>query len=246
MDPLFRHHPSGGGQVEHTGGGVRLTLQGATSRAYSNAQIDDYGALPGMALLRRPPLRLCLRARFAQAAHTMRGTAGFGFWNYFWAGGPALPRAVWFFFGSPPGDLPLATGVPGYGWKAAVIDAGRPQALAWLPFAPIAVPLMCRPAWYRRLWPRIQRAVGIAETALDVALEQWHTYEIDWGERWSTLRVDGRVVLDRAPSPRGPLCFVAWIDNQYAIVTPQGRLGWGLLEAPDQGLEIADLVINTG
>jgi hypothetical protein len=246
MNPLFMPRPSGRGQVIRTDDGVRLTLQGATSRAYSNAQIDDYSALPGLPLLRRPPLRLRLRARFAQPAGAIRGTAGFGFWNYFFAGVPALPRAVWFFFGSPPGDLPLAYGVPGYGWKAAVIDVGRPQALAWAPFAPLAVPLMRRPAWYRRLWPRIQRAAGIAETALDVALDEWHTYEIDWGVHTSTLRVDGRVVLDRAPSPRGPLCVVAWIDNQYAIVTPQGRLGWGLLGAPAQGLEIADLMITTG
>jgi hypothetical protein len=246
MDPLLTPRPTGGGQVSRTADGVRLTVTQTTARAYSNAQIDDYGALPGIRFPRRSPLRLRLRARFAHPAAATRGTAGFGFWNYFFAGVPALPQAVWFFFGSPPGDLPLAYGVPGHGWKAAVIDAGRPQALAWAPFAPLAVPLMRRPSWYRRLWPRIQRAAGIAETALDVALDEWHTYEIDWGERWSTLRVDGRVVLDHAPSPRGPLCFVAWIDNQYAIVTPQGRLGWGMLEATDQGLEIADLVINSG
>jgi hypothetical protein len=245
MDPLLTPRPSGGGQVIRTNGGVRLTVEGATSRAYSNAQIDDYGALPGLPLIRRPPLRLRLRARFNQPVGAIRGTAGFGFWNYFWAGVPALPRAVWFFFGSPPGDLPLAYGVPGHGWKAAVIDAGRPPALAWAPFAPLAVPLMRRPACYRRLWPRIQRAAAIAEAPLDVALEQWHTYAIDWGEHWSTLRVDGRVVLDHVPSPRGPLCIVAWIDNQYAIVTPQGRLGWGVLEAPAQGLEIADLTCST-
>jgi hypothetical protein len=38
---------------------------------------------------------------------------------------------------------------------------------------------------------------------------------------------------------------VAWIDNQYLIVTPQGRLGWGLLDAPgEQWLEIADLRLS--
>jgi hypothetical protein len=23
-----------------------------------------------------------------------------------------------------------------------------------------------------------------------------------------------------------------WLDNQYMVVTPQGRLGWGLLDVP--------------
>ncbi len=244
MDDLFIARPGGGGRVARVGAELHLTRHGATQHSYSNAQIDDYGALPGIRLPRRPPLRLRLRARFTHPADALRGTAGFGFWNYPWAGMPALPRAIWFFFGSPPGDLPLADGVPGHGWKAAVIDSGRPQALALLPFAPLAVLLMRRPVWYRRLWPRIQRAVGIAEAALAVSLEQWHTYEIDWGVQQSTLRVDGRVVLAGVPSPRGPLCFVAWIDNQYALITPQGRFGWGLLTAEEQGMEIADLAIS--
>jgi hypothetical protein len=37
---------------------------------------------------------------------------------------------------------------------------------------------------------------------------------------------------------------VAWVDNQYLVVTPQGRLGWGLLAAPgEQWLELAALTI---
>jgi hypothetical protein len=35
--------------------------------------------------------------------------------------------------------------------------------------------------------------------------------------------------------------FVAWIDNQYAIVTPTGRPGFGLLDVPaPQWLEIKE------
>jgi hypothetical protein len=34
-----------------------------------------------------------------------------------------LPRAIWFFYASPPSHMDLALDVPGYGWKAAMIDA---------------------------------------------------------------------------------------------------------------------------
>jgi len=141
--------------------------------------------------------------------------------------------------------MPLALGVPGRGWKAAVIDTGRPQALALLPLAPLAVPLMRSYAGYRVLWPHIQRAVGVVEAPLAISMEDWHSYVITWGEQRSSLAVDGEIVLDEAPSPRGPMCFVAWLDNQYLVVTPQGRFGWGLLDAPgEQWLELEELSVE--
>jgi hypothetical protein len=234
------------GRVVSSGGGLRLITSDATARAYSDAQIDDYGRR-GVHLPHRPPLIVRLRARFSHPAGALRGTAGFGLWNYPWARGVALPRALWFFYASAPSDMALALGVSGRGWKAAAIDTGRPSALALLPLAPLAVPLMRSYAGYRVLWPGIQRAVGVAEKPLASSMDAWHSYEIVWGERFSSLAVDGETVLEDAPSPRGPLCFVAWIDNQYLIVTPQGRLGWGLLDAPgEQGVEVAELMIRQG
>ena len=56
----------------------------------------------------------------------------------------------------------------------------------------------------------------------------WHTYVLDWGTERAEFRVDGETVLEGAPAPRGPLGFVMWLDNQYMVVTPWGRLGWGL------------------
>jgi hypothetical protein len=54
----------------------------------------------------------------------------------------------------------------------------------------------------------------------------------------SELLVDGQPIL-RAPSPRGPLSLVIWIDNQYAIVRPTGRLGWGVRACTEeQWLEV--------
>jgi hypothetical protein len=47
--------------------------------------------------------------------------------------------------------------------------------------------------------------------------------------------------------PRGPLGFVAWVDSQWAIVTPHGRLGWGLLDvATPQWLDLAHIRIEPG
>lgn len=232
--PPWRQLLLRGGRCELDGDVLRLVTAGATRQAYVDAQIDDFQVGQAQRFIRRPPLRLQVRARFSHPAGALRGTAGFGFWNYPIAAPPRPPQAVWFFYSSAPGDLPLALGVPGQGWKAAVIDAGRPQALALLPLAPILVPLLNLPALYRGLYPPLQRAVGVAETLVRVPLEQWHDYGIEWGERTSRFLVDGRVVLDEAPSPRGPLCFVAWLDNQYLVVTPQGRVRWGLLDAPEQ------------
>jgi hypothetical protein len=38
------------------------------------------------------------------------------------------------------------------------------------------------------------------------------------------------------------LGFVAWVDNQYAIVTPQGRFGSGLVEVPETQLLIMERI----
>ena len=245
----------GTGRVTTSDNGLRLTTRDATARVYSDVQIDDYGRLspspiphppsPIPRLPHRPPLTIRLRARFSHPAGELRGTAGFGLWNYPWARLPVPPRAIWFFYASSPSDMPLALGVPGRGWKAAVIDTGRPQALALLPLAPLAVPLMRSYAGYRVLWPHIQRAVGVAEAPLEESMEDRHSFVIIWGEKHSSLAVDGHLVLEKVPSPRGPMCFVAWIDNQYFIVTPQGRFGWGLLDAPgEQWLELEELSVE--
>lgn len=235
---LGPRHSGGAGMIA-TEAGLRLLLPAGGGRGYRNAQIDDYGRLEGVRFRRRAPLTLSLRARFSHPAGALVGTAGFGLWNYPLAPPPALPQALWFFYASPPSDMALALDVPGHGWKAAAIDAGRPQALALLPLAPIAVPLMRSPALHRRIWPRIQRAAAVAEAPLETAMDAWHTYRIEWGLQACSLYVDDQLVLAQSPSPRGPLCFVAWVDNQYLVVTPQGRFGWGLLETREtQWLEL--------
>lgn len=235
---------AGAGQVTPTDAGLRMITRDVTVRAYSDAQIHDYG-LRGLRLPRRPPLTIRLHARFSHPAGDIQGTAGFGLWNYPNLTHPVLPQTLWFFYASAPSNMALAMGVPGQGWKAATMDTGRPQALALIPLAPLAVPLMRSYAGYRMLWPHIQRSVGVHESRLTSSMNQWHSYEIVWGKHFSALRVDGQIVLEGVRSPRGPMCFVAWVDNQYLVVTPQGRLGWGLLDAPEeQWLEIADLSVE--
>jgi hypothetical protein len=179
---------------------------------------------------------------------SLTGTAGFGFWNNPFGPQsklPALPQAIWFFYASPPSNMALARDVPGSGWKAACIDAGRAAALAWSPLA-LPIILLCRwPRLYRAIWPRAQRALAISETPLYADMTDWHTYELEWrrdGARWS---VDGEAQLETDRAPRGPLGFVVWIDNQYAVITPQGKFGFGTLDAPfEQWVELADLKLT--
>jgi hypothetical protein len=233
--PAARWRPTqiGGGRLVVTDLGLRLLVAGARAGRYADAQIDDYAGLPRRRFPWRPPLRLTVRAR---VSGPLVGTAGFGFWNNpaaLLGGRPALPAAIWFFHASPPSDMPLALGVPGHGWKVACIDATRPAALAWAPFAPPVLLLNRAPTLYRRIWPRVQRALSIAEAPIPALGQDWHTCALEWRERSARFTIDGVVVFETDRVPRGPLGFVAWLDNQWAVVTPWGQFGWGLLETAE-------------
>ncbi|MBK8051492.1 MAG: family 16 glycosylhydrolase [Anaerolineales bacterium] len=229
-------------------GGLRLVNCAGAGGKYTNAQIDDYAGLPRRRFRWRPPVTMTLRARFSVGGEQLAGTAGFGFWNdpFLMTGWrtPAPPRALWFFFAAPPSNMALAQDVPGYGWKAATIDALSPAVMVAGPLA-AALWLLRRPKLRRRLWPRLQRAFGVDEAIVPAPMELWHTYVIEWQTDLVRFVVDGESVLETARSPRGSLGFVLWIDNQWLAITPDGAFGAGVTSlAQRQWLEIADLEIR--
>ena len=234
----------GAGRVRRQDDEIRLEIPAAGGDSYHDAQISDYADRRDFR--NAPPLRLSLRAR---ANGDLRGTAGFGFWNHAFAPGERgfrLPQALWFFYSSPPGNIALAKGVRGHGWKAATIDARNPRFLALLPAAPVGFLLMRSRRLVDALWPIGQSALGVRETLLDESLlADFHTYSIDWHADGAVFSVDGAVVL-RTDAVRGSrLGFIAWLDNQYAIVTPQGRFGHGMLDITrPQSLRLRDISIT--
>lgn len=238
---IMRYLEIGGGRVEFLAdGGQRLWLP-ATGRSYADAQLDDYGGLKRRAYPHRPGTSLSLVARFSHPAGTLLGTAGFGFWNAPYGDPavrwPVLPQAVWFFYASAPNDLPFG---PGRGWFAATMDAGRGRALAWAPFAPVVILLNRRAAWRKRLWPAVQSGLGIRYALLPGDMTDWHSYWLDWTPAGCQFKVDDQLILQTPFAPRGPLGFVAWLDNQYLIASPTGRIAAGLLPlSHPQWLEIA-------
>jgi hypothetical protein len=239
-------------------------LDSATANRYSNAQIDDYSGRSARHYPWRPPLRLAVRARASHPAASatpageqsrtagdwLRGTAGFGFWNApltLARGGMRLPDAVWFFAASPPSQMALTPGDVGYGWKAQVVHSHRWGALAAAP------PLALTALWARvsgderaaAQWMR--RLTGAQEYQLDpdqANLRAWHDYTLEWRADQARFAVDGREVFVAPDPPAGPLGFVAWVDNQYAIVTPRGELRFGALDCPPQWLELASVSIT--
>lgn len=212
-------------------GNWRLALPPVT-RGYGDAQIDDYSGRRRRDYPWRRGASMRLEARFSRDCTQLAGTAGFGFWNAPFGPGagplPALPQAAWFFYGSRRNHLPVApVGEAGNGWFASTIDASRPRALAW---APLTVPVLLAnqaPLLRRRVWPLVRRSLEMSFQRLEIAMENWHDYELNWLESGCLFRVDGEVVLQTVHSPRGPLGFVAWIDNQYLVATPTGRFRWG-------------------
>jgi hypothetical protein len=249
LRPRWCRYVVGDGALEATDSVLRFVSCETSSQRYTDVQIDDYQGLSRRRFPWRPPLTFTVRARFSHPAGMLTGTAGFGFWNdpFVMTGGrlPALPRAIWFLYASRPSNMKLDVHTPGYGWKAAVLDTVRLPFFLLAPTAPVAMLLMNIRPLYRALWPVGQWAAGVAEAPVAVDMTAWHSYVIEWGSRRAHFSVDGESVLTCDRPPRGPLGFVMWLDNQYAIVTPWGRFGYGWLEASGrQWLEVDTLAIE--
>jgi hypothetical protein len=248
MNSKFRHLEINGGQVI-SNGILKLMLSPARS-GYADAQLDDYGGLKRRDFPWMPGSLLSLRARFSHHGTTLVGTAGFGFWNAPFSdptiSWPSLPQAVWFFYASEQSDLPLSHQGAGQGWFVSTIDATGKKALILAPIAPIITMLNNLRRFERVFWPRIRKRLSISFARLNVGMTEWHSYSLEWRLGGCVFSVDDQVVLSTSHSPSGPLGFVAWLDNQYMVATPRGRLKWGTLPIGEsQWLEIEDLQLST-
>ena len=238
----------GGGRVVREEERIKLTVPPAAGKVYADAQVDNYHRLRRGRFPNSPPVKMALRARASHAAPV--GTLGFGFWNdpFSLSGGVlAAPNVVWFFYASPPSDMALAEGVPGRGWKAATLNTGRIPPLVLAPAALGAIMLTRLPGLGRPVMSAARRAIQAHEALLDdVPLTAWHKYELEWQRELAVFRIDGVERLRAPAPPRGPLGFVLWIDNQYAIASREGKFGFGVCEVKEeQWLEVEDLEITS-
>jgi hypothetical protein len=243
----------GGGIVQLNDDGSVQLLINPTLTSYSDAQVDDYHQLPRHGFPWYPPVRMSVRARASH--HAPLGTLGFGFWNdpftfSIGQGGaarriPASPRAVWFFYGSPPNNLSFQSGMPGHGWKAMSMEAIFIPSIILAPLAGASLALTYIPFLRSPIIRAMLRCVSSAEQILDLNLTQWHQYELIWRKQDVRFKINGQEVFSSMISPRGPLGFVAWIDNQYAIVSPTEGIRFGNIPTQeDQWLQLSDVQIQ--
>jgi hypothetical protein len=257
LDQHWKQTCIGGGTLHLANSVLRMAFESARQGQYTDAQIDDYGNLPRANYPWRPPLRMQVISRSSLPAATLssagdvtsflRGTAGFGFWNYpFSVRGDILmlPEAVWFFYASPPSNMALVPGIPGWGWKAQVVHSMRPGALAaTIPMAATTVfGLLTGETRPAGRW--MQKLSGAYETVLTVEMTDWHTYTLEWMSNEAAFWVDDQLVLRAQHPPTRPLGFVAWLDNQYAIATPRGELRFATISSGPQWFELDSVKIE--
>ncbi len=184
---------------------------------------------------------------------------------------PALPNAVWFFHASPEnylsfqepsaiGGFPLR-GLRDTGEKNASVKLSgltrptqppiaangflaqtfrSPKFHPLLILAGMVLPFSRKAA--RKLLSKVIAEDGIK---LGVDVTQWHTYKFEWSQNRVISYVDELRVFESSVSPNPPLGVILWIDNQFAAFTPEGKIGFGVLENSEPAwIEICDLVIS--
>src|SRR5947209_3461907 len=207
IGPRWTETCIGGGTLHIVDSVLRMELPAARIGEYADAQIDDYGQLARSAFPWKPPLRMEVRARSSlpaaskydsvESRNILRGTAGFGFWNYpLSVRGDVLmlPEAIWFFYASPPSNMALVQAVPGWGWKAQVVHSMRLEAL------PAIIPLGITAAWARlsgetrpaHYW--MQKLTGAQEALLPAEMDSWHTYVLEWRQTMARFWVDDELM----------------------------------------------------
>ena len=262
-----RHTPSARvDEISRESSHYLLTVPSGKADQYRLAQLDDYTLLSRRQFPHRFGLRISLSAR--TSSNSIPGTWGFGSWNDPFGlslgfGGtpfrlPALPNAIWFFGASKENYLSFrSTGrgdpVPTNGFMAQIFRSPRFRPLLFL--AGLALPFSRKAArqmlsrviaedgvqlWNHGACSRIN-ASKLAESK-GVDPTQWHGYRLEWSPNRVTFEVDEARVFESDVRPNPPLGLVIWIDNQYAAFTPEGKIGFGVLENPEPAwLEVKDI-----
>ncbi|HEY69243.1 MAG TPA: family 16 glycosylhydrolase [Anaerolineae bacterium] len=242
----------GGGEVSRISEiSTRMAIP-SMHRGYADAQLDDYHTKLRSQFPWSPPVRFSLRARASQPQPS--GTLGFGFWNdpftlSLGQGGaarrlPSAPQTVWFFYGSPPNHFSFAPGIEGHGFKAMAIRSPTIPSFVLAPLAAAGFMLAQIPILRRPVLSTALRRIQSAEVILQVPLDEWHHYAIQWERDKVGFEVDGQLVLQAAITVPGPLGFVTWIDNQYAVASPEEGFRFGVIPTDHpQWLEVSELEI---
>jgi hypothetical protein len=227
-----------GGLVDPTNATtLRLGLP-SNCKEYCDAQVDDYHHLPRSQFRWSPPCHFEVRAR--ASSNTPPGTLGFGFWNdpftfSMGQGGaarrfPAMPQALWFFYGSNDNDIRLDPDLPGYGWKASSLRSPQIPLPLLAPLGALALPISYIPI-LRTIMMKVARGIlSVDEKVIPQNMDQWHSYTIEWGHSEAIFKIDGEIFHHTDSPPKGPLGFVAWVDNQFAIASENKPFRFGVLQ----------------
>jgi hypothetical protein len=244
LDPRWRLCVTGGGVQALGDAGLRLGLTGAAAGGLGVAQLDE-GPPSRAAGDWRPSVRLRVRARWSHPADALIGTSGFGFWNDpVGPGGFTRPPAwVWFAHYSPPSHVAFGAHGPGHGPRGAALSAPAVGRVG-LTLGNLALRL---PGVGKLAVGAAGRMARGGDLALTTSLTDWRDYELTWRSEGVTFAVDGAPLGRVGGAPPGPLGFVAWMDNQWAALRPDGRAAGGYLAvAGPQWLEIARIEIAPG
>jgi hypothetical protein len=190
------------------------------------------------------------------SGNSIPGTWGFGLWNDPFGlslgfGGnpfqlPALPNAIWFFGASQENYLSFRDDKPAQGFLAQTFRS--PKFHPWLIPAGLVLPFSRKLT--RRLMVKVIVDDGInirrgGQLPVPTNPVDWHRYNLDWREKRVSLEVDNALVFESPVSPHPPLGLVIWIDNQFAAFTPEGKIGFGVLENPKPAwLEVKEIEIK--
>lgn len=223
-----------------------LSIPAGQANQYRLAQLDDYAKNVRRKFPHTAPVSLSLSAR--ASGRSIPGTWGFGFWNNPFGvslgyGGtgfrlPTLPNTAWFFGASPENYLSFRSDRSEEAANGFLVQTFRSSK-----FHPLLIPAGLVLPFSRKLTRKLLRNV-IAEsgTRLRADPTQWHRYRLDWRETRVSFEVDDSLVFESSVTPIPPLGLVIWIDNQYAAFTPEGKIGFGVLENPEPAwLEVKDV-----